>query len=235
MGWPSVPGSRWPPSRRWRRGRRSRRPTTRMRPPRRPPGRRAAYPSRGADIDRGHAIADLNRIDDIHARGDLTEMVVDPAGREKRRVARRDEELRAAHAGRARSHPRGASRPHGGVGFVGKLVGGSPGAVAQRIAALDDETRHHAVKGEAVVVVVLREVDEVVHRLWSHAGIDEGDREVATRGVHERCVLLRRVDDGGWGRGSLVHAGDNPILAAWGIRGRRHHITGAYSDRAERQ
>src|SRR5713226_9929719 len=139
MGWPSVPGFRWPPVPTSHTGRRSRRPTARTRPPRRAPGRRASCPSRGGDIDRGHAIADLDRIDDIHARGDLTEMVVDPTGGEEGRIAGGDEELRAAHAGLARCHPRGASRPFGRVGFVGKLVGGPTGAIAERIAALDDE------------------------------------------------------------------------------------------------
>src|SRR5260370_38273668 len=110
---------------------------------------RAAPPSRRADVDRGHAIANLDRIDDFHACRDLTEMVVDTAGGEKRRVTGRDEELRSPHAGRARAHPDGSARPLRRVGFVGELVRGPPGPVAERVPALDDEPRTHPTKRDA--------------------------------------------------------------------------------------
>src|SRR6266849_5020037 len=181
---------------------------------------RAAPPSRRADVDRGHAIANLDRIDDFHACRDLAEMVVDTAGGEKRRVTGRDEELRSSHAGRARGHPDGSARPLGRVGFVGELVRGPAGAVGQRIPALDDESRHHPMTREAVVEVVLRQVDEVVDRLRGHTWVNECDREITPRRVHRRSVFLGRVDDGGRGRGSLFHAGDNLIVAARGGRGR---------------
>src|SRR6266853_1837462 len=140
---------------------------------------RAAPPSRRADVDRGHAIANLDRIDDFHACRDLAEMVVDTAGGEKRRVTGRDEELRSAHAGGARGHPDGSARPLRRVGFVGELVRWPAGAVAPLIPAMYDESRHHPMKREAVVEVVLREVDEVVDRLPGHTRVNERDREIA--------------------------------------------------------
>src|SRR2546428_11889076 len=79
-------------------------------------------------------------------------------------------------------------------------------------------------KGEAVVVVVLREVDEVVDGLGGHLGIHESDREIPSRGVDRRGVFLGRVDDCGWWSGALIHAGDDSIVAARGSRGRRRGV-----------
>src|SRR5205823_6164355 len=160
---------------------------------------------RGGYVDRGDAVPRADLVDDVHARRDLPEVVVHPVGGEERRVAERDEELRAADAGRAGRHAGGAPRPPRRVALVGKLVGRTAGAVAQRVAALDDEAWHHPVEREAVVVVLLCEDDEVVDRLGGDLRLDEGDHEISPRGVHGGGVLLGRVDRLCGRRGSFSH------------------------------
>src|SRR5712664_710379 len=180
-----------------------------------------AVSSRRGDVDRGHLVADLDLVHDFHPGADLAEMVVDAAGLEERRRPGGDEELRAAHAGGAGRHSNGSARPLGRVALVRQLVGRAPGPIAQRVAALDDEARDDAMEGEVVVEVVLRQVDEVVDGLRRNLGVHECDHEVASRGVHRGGVFLARVDDCRWGRGSLFHAGDDPIVAAGGGGGCR--------------
>src|SRR5258708_9155973 len=76
-------------------------------------------------------------------------------------------------------------------------------------------------EGEVVVEVVLRQVDEVVDGLRRNLGVHECDHEIAPRGVHCGGVFLARIDDCRWGRGSLFHTGDDPIVAAGGGGGCR--------------
>src|SRR5258708_36241852 len=120
-----------------------------------------AVSSRRGDVDRGHLVADLNLVHDVHPGADLAEMVVDAARLEKRRRPRGDEELRAAHAGLAGCHSYGAAGPLGGVALVRQLVGRAPGPVAEPGASLDEEARDDAMQGEVVVELVLRQADKV--------------------------------------------------------------------------
>src|SRR5438105_9763748 len=99
------------------------------------PGSLVAFPSIDADVERADRVADLEPVDHFHPGCDRAEVVVHAVAREKRRISQRDEELRAANAGRARGHAGRAALPVRGVGLIGELVGRSAGAVAERIAA----------------------------------------------------------------------------------------------------
>src|SRR5207248_8673234 len=93
-----------------------------------------------------------------------------------------------------------------------QLVVRTAGAIAQRVAALDDESGHDAVERQAVVEVVLREVDEVVDRLRRNLRLDQIDHEVTPRRVYGHGVLLAGVDDVRRRRGSLFHCGRRSTL-----------------------
>src|SRR5438874_9684266 len=138
-------------------------------------------------------------------------MVVHAVGREKRCITEGDEELRPAHAGRARRHPRGATRPPRGIALVGQLVVRATGAVAERVAALDHESGNDPVECQAVVVALLRQRHEVVDGLRRDLGVDEADDEVTARRVHGGAVLLSDIDRVRWWRVASSHLRSSPF------------------------
>src|SRR4030095_3191363 len=60
-------------------------------------------------------------------------------------------------------HPDRAAGVRSGVDLAADLIAGTAFAVATRIASLNDEIRHDAVKGQAVEVAFAGERDEAVH------------------------------------------------------------------------
>ena len=92
------------------------------------------------------------------------------------------------------------------------MVAGAAAPVAAWVPALDEVAGHDAVERQAVVEVVLREVDEVVDRLRRNLRLDQIDHEVTPRRVYGHGVLLAGVDDVRRRRGSLFHCGRRSTL-----------------------
>ncbi|MPN44322.1 hypothetical protein SDC9_191884 [bioreactor metagenome] len=104
-----------------------------------------------------------------------------------------DEELRTAGIGAGVGHgeyPRFVML-EALAEFVGDVVAGAACAVALRAAALDHELIDDAVEGEAVVVALLREVDEVFHRLRREI-VEEFDLECAVVRLEGSDLTFRR-------------------------------------------
>src|SRR5579859_254520 len=168
-------------------------------------GRLARLISAGRYVDALDLVALLHLLDHVHAGGDHSEVVVHATGREVGRIADEDEELGAVHARLVRGHSDRGCQPRRRVGLVGERVAGPAGAVALGVAALDHEVGYHAMEGQAVVEVVLGEIDEVVHGHRRGLGV-ELDREVAAARVDGCRVVLARVDDGRGQCRLLLHA-----------------------------
>src|SRR5688572_6582366 len=126
----------------------------------------------GHDLDGLHAVAHANAIHDVHAARDAAEdrvLAVEEVG-----VSEGDVELAARGIGMlAARHRHRAAVVLLLVELRLDLVAGIAGAelrialrqgLRQRIAALDDERRLHAVEGGAVVEALLGELDEVLDR-----------------------------------------------------------------------
>src|SRR5262245_31222552 len=101
-------------------------------------------------------------IDDIHSGDDLPEDGVTAVQMWLRRV--RDEKLAAAGVLARKSHPDRAASVRPGVDLAADLIAGAAFAVTTRVASLNDEIRHDAVKAQAVEEALARERDEAVHR-----------------------------------------------------------------------
>src|SRR5215204_1355672 len=124
----------------------------------------------------------LDRVDGLHARGDLTEdgvLAVEPGSR----VGGHDEELAAVRVGPRVGHREGAADDLVLVDLVLELVAGAAGAGALRTAALNHEVADHAVEDQPVVVAVLRELHEVVDGLGCVLG-EQLQLNLAVVGVH---------------------------------------------------
>src|SRR5688572_32290896 len=96
-----------------------------------------------------------------------------------------------------------------GANFVLELVAGPAGAVALRVATLDDKRLRRlddAMPGQAVVVAVAGEEDEVIDCVRRVLG-RESDRDVAAVGLDHGRVGLRRIDDALRRRGERPGAG----------------------------
>src|SRR5262245_43798209 len=107
-------------------------------------------------------VAARDAINDLHSADDPPEDGVAAAQMRLRRV--RDEKLAAAGILARKSHPDSAAGVRPGVDLTADLIAGAPLAVAARVASLNDEIRHDAVKSNAVEETSARESDEAVHR-----------------------------------------------------------------------
>src|SRR5215813_9909134 len=107
-------------------------------------------------------VAARDAIDDLHSDDDLPEDSVTAVQMRLRRV--RDEKLAAAGVLARESHSDRAANVRPGVDLAADLITGAAFAVAARVASLNDEIRHDAVKSEAVEETLARERDEAVHR-----------------------------------------------------------------------
>ena len=77
--------------------------------------------------------------------------------------------------------------------LVGELVTRSPTARSERVAALDDKAGFDPVELQAIVEMVVREEDEVVHGLRRQLGIEEkGDGALGR--LHRDQVFVGSVD-----------------------------------------
>src|SRR5262245_32679525 len=134
--------------------------------------------SSGRDLDRLHAIADLDRIDDLHAAHDAAESGVLPV--QMGCCAQHDVELAARRVGIAlASHPQNAALELPVVELrvdrVARPAGAHVGMVHRerlrlRIAELDDEARLDAVEALAVVEPRARELEEALDVLGRVGG-----------------------------------------------------------------
>src|SRR3954469_11930185 len=123
-----------------------------------------AYANRSAvaffDFDFADDVADLDAEGGVHALHYVAEEVVvlrQLAGA----VVDADEELRAVGVLAGVRHRDRAERVLALHRLVAPLVARAAAPAALRVAALDDEVRHHAVEGEAVVEPVAGQRDEV--------------------------------------------------------------------------
>src|SRR5262245_16382522 len=125
-------------------------------------------------------VAARDAVDDLHSGDDLPEDGVTAVQMRLRRM--RDEKLAAAGVLARKSHPDRAASVRPGVDLAADLIAGAAFAVAARVAPLNDEIRHDAVKIEAVEEALSRERDEAVHR-DRRVLREEFDPDPATRGV----------------------------------------------------
>src|SRR6266545_3105000 len=146
-------------------------------------------------------VAARDAVDDRQSADDLPEDGVTALQMRLRGVC--DEKLAAAGVLARKSHPDRAASVRSGVDLAADLIAGAAFAVATRIASLNDEIRHDAVKSEAVEEALARERDEAVHR--------------------DRRVLLEEFDPdsafGGVNRGGdfLVEARDDALIEGFAV------------------
>src|SRR5215470_6393497 len=143
------------------------------------------------DRDRGHLVALLDAVDELHAGHDLAEHGVLAVEVRGRAVA--DVELAAGRVGvLAARHRHGATHVLLLVELRLDRVARAAGAVALRAAALHDEVGHDPVEVEAVVEALLRQGDEVL----------DGLRRVLREELDPNLAALLQRDDTG-----LLHEG----------------------------
>src|SRR5918992_1303559 len=134
----------------------------------------------------GAGLGPLDRVDGLHARADLAEdgvLAVEPGSR----VGRDDEELAAVRVRPAVGHRQRAAHDLVVVDLVLELIARTAGAGALRAAALDHEVLDHAVEDQPVVVAVLRQLHEVLHRLRGLA-LEQLELDRPVVGVHRRLA-----------------------------------------------
>src|SRR5215510_3793199 len=107
-------------------------------------------------------VAACDAIDDLQSADDLPEDGVTAVQMWLRRM--RDEKLAAAGVLAREGHPDRAANVRPGIDLAADLIAGAAFAVAARVASLNDEIRHDAVKSHAVEKASARERDEAVHR-----------------------------------------------------------------------
>src|SRR5215510_11548349 len=107
-------------------------------------------------------VAACDAIDDLQSADDLPEDGVTAVQMWLRRM--RDEKLAAAGVLAREGHPDRAANVRPGIDLAADLIAGAAFAVAARVASLNDEIRHDAVKSEAIEEALARERDEAVHR-----------------------------------------------------------------------
>lgn len=135
-------------------------------------------------------------IHNVHTRGYLSEHRM--ASVQVRLWGVRDEELASVGVRARVGHRNHATVVLEGVlvELILELVARSATARARGVSALDHKVFDHAVKGDFVVEPIIREEDEVVHRVWRVLGV-KFEFNYALRGFHRDAVRLSGIDADG--------------------------------------